>query len=133
MILYLCADLLWATRVKSAAEDLGIPARPVRSMEMLEARLADSEVRGLIVDLEAGPVGLEMIRRVVGFRDGVGDRAEAVTGDGAIRVVAFGPHVEVEALEAAQQAGARRVMARGAFAKGLGGVLRGLEMGDLDG
>ena len=115
MILYLCADLLWATRVKSAAADLGISARPVRSVEMLEARLADSDVRGLIVDLEAGAVGIELIGRM----------AE----EGAIPVVAFGPHVATAALDAARQAGATRVLTRGAFANGLGEVLRGLEAG----
>ncbi|VAX39899.1 hypothetical protein MNBD_PLANCTO03-2128 [hydrothermal vent metagenome] len=115
MILYLCADLLWATRVKSSAEDLGISARPVRTLEMLEARLADSDVRGLIVDLEAGPVGIELIGRVA--------------GDAAIPVVAFGPHVAEAALEAAREAGADRVLARGAFANGLGGILRELEAG----
>jgi len=84
---------------------------------MLEARLADSDVRGLIVDLEAGPVGLALIGRVA--------------GEGAIPVVAFGPHVATEALAAAREAGADRVLARGAFGHRLGEILRELEAGHL--
>ncbi len=123
MILFHCADLLWATRVKLAAEDLGILARPVRTMEMLEARLADSDIHGLIVDLESGALGIELIERVVGLGEG------SWAGDNEIRVVAYGPHVAEEALEAAREAGAWRVLARGAFANGLGGILRELEAG----
>ena len=55
MVLYCAADLIWATRIRAAAEAAGIPSRPVRDLAMLEARLADSPVRGLIVDLEALP------------------------------------------------------------------------------
>ena len=36
-VLFLAADLIWATRIKATAEDLGVAARPVRTMEMLEA------------------------------------------------------------------------------------------------
>src|SRR5438132_1288212 len=54
VILYCAADLLWATRIKATAESLGIAARPCRDTAMVAARLADSDVRGVIVDLEAG-------------------------------------------------------------------------------
>ncbi len=107
MILYLSADLLWGTRIKGTAEALGIGARPVRSLEMLEARLADSPVHALVVDLEALDVGLALIHRLRGSR--------ATPTERGIKVLAFGPHVEVEAFEQAREAGADKVLPRGAF------------------
>ena len=118
MIVYSAADLVWATRIKSTAEAVGVEARPVRSVEMLDARLGDSEVRGLIVDLEAAEVGLELIRAA-----GEDLRARGV------RVVAFGPHVAVETLQAARDAGAHEVMPRGAFSNALPDLLVALEAG----
>lgn len=113
MILYACSDLLWDTRVKTTAESLGVGARPVRSVEMLHARLADSDVRGLIVDMETGALGLALI----------GAAAGRGVGSAPIRVVAFGPHVATEALQAAREAGAGRVLSRGAFSARLPQIL----------
>jgi len=121
MVLYLAADLLWATRIKGTADAIGVPARPVRTLEMLRARLADSDVRGVILDLEAPEVALEMLgelRREAGEEQGANAR---------IRVVAFGPHVNVELLEKARVGGADHVMTRGAFDKRLIEVLKALE------
>lgn len=80
---------------------------------MLRARLADSPVRALIVDLEA-ETALELIRDL------------RAAGKGAVRVVAFGPHVAVQAFEDARAAGADAVMARGAFSARLPAVLKQL-------
>ena len=118
MIVFCAADLLWATRIKSTADSLGIHCRPVRNLEMLEARLVDSPVRSLIVDLEAGEPGMELIRRL---RDARADeRAKA------IRIVVFGPHVATQALAAAKAAGADAIMARGAFSARLPQILQEL-------
>lgn len=116
MLLFLAADLLWATKIKSTADALGIPARPVRSADMLAARLADSPVRALLVDLDAGEVALDLIRQLRA------QPAHAVTP-----VIAFGPHVLVEAFQAAKAAGASTVMARGALQARLPEVLRALD------
>lgn len=126
MILYSAADLIWATKIKSMADDLGIPCRPVRSVEMLEARLADSPVRALVVDLEAPEVGLALIARLRGAGAGERDRGGGVWG-GKVRIVAFGPHVAKDLLQAARDAGADDVMPRGAFDHGMADILRGLQ------
>lgn len=115
MILYCCADLLWATRIKSAADALALPCRPARDLAMLQARLGDSDVRALIVDLEA-PAALALIDHLRGGN-------EPRPG---VRIVAFGPHVSVDHLEAARRAGADAVLARGAFARGLADLLPAL-------
>lgn len=119
MIAYFATDLLWATRIKSTAEDLGIPARPVRDITMLDARLGDSPVRGLIVDLDNPEMALPMIRRVREW--------EAHADRSPLRVVAFGPHVESAALGEARRCGADSVLTRGAFHSGLAEIIRELE------
>jgi hypothetical protein len=118
MICFCAADLLWATRIKSTADALGIPCRPTRDLAMLEARLVDSPVRSLIVDLESGDAGMSLVRRLRG--KGAGEKEKG------IRIVVFGPHVAVEMFEEARRAGADVVMARGAFAGRLPEILRQL-------
>ncbi len=116
MIVYLASDLIWATRIKATAEGIGIAARPVRTVEMLRARLADSDVRALILDLEAGETAIQMLSEL---------RGDERTAN--VRVVAFGPHVNVEMLEKARSGGADRVMTRGAFDARLVELLKELE------
>jgi len=132
MILYSAGDLIWATKIKGTAESVDVPCRPVRSLEMLEQRLADSDVRALIVDLEAPEVGLELIRRLrSGDAPGASERTRPESGDtsGAevdparIRIVAFGPHVKRDLLQQARDAGADDVLPRGAFDANLAEIL----------
>lgn len=126
MILYLAADLIWASKIKATADAVGVPARPVRTLEMLEARLAEFGVipggaepdqnpivggmpvlRALIVDLDKTEEALAMIARV---RDPRGPESLR-----RLRVLAFGPHVAKELLQRAREAGASDVLTRGAF------------------
>jgi hypothetical protein len=118
MILYLAADLIWATRIKATATDLGIAARPVRSLEMLEARLADSPVAAVVLDLEAPDEALSMIQRLRGV--------QAADRERRIRIVCWAPHVEVDLMKQAKEAGADEVMPRGAFDHNLSGILTAL-------
>lgn len=137
MILYFAADLLWASKIKGTADALGLSARPVRTLEMLEARLAEyaaphsDPVKALVVEITSpggageeaeGPGKLEIAMTLI-QRLRAGAKA---AGEGGIRVLAFGPHVEVEALRAAKSAGADAVMTRGAFGDRLPEVLREL-------
>lgn len=148
MIVFHAADLLWASKIKGTAEALGLPARPVRTLEMLESRLGDSPVTALIVDLDAPEVALSLIERVrrvdapqsptpnqhnelrannhSAFGNRVGGADVPVSSAARIRVVAFGPHVAVEQLQAAKRAGADAVMTRGAFHARLPETLKAL-------
>ena len=107
MILYAAADLIWATRIKGVADSLGIACRPARDLAMLEARLADCQVTALLVDLDKGEDGIALIRRA--------KAVAAAPGSRAIRVLAWGPHVQKDLLQSARDAGADDVMTRGAF------------------
>jgi hypothetical protein len=124
MVCFCAADLLWATRIKSTADALGISCRPTRNLEMLEARLVDSPVRSLIIDLESGEAGMSLIWRLRGA--GADEKAKAV------RIVVFGPHVAVEMFAEAKRAGADVVMARGAFASRLPEILKQLAVAPAD-
>lgn len=106
MIAYFASDLIWATRIKKAAEDLGLEARPVRSLEMLEARLADSDLQGLVVDLDAPELALDLVRRL---------RERQPSPQPRAKIVAFGPHVDADAFARAREAGADVTLTRGAF------------------
>lgn len=121
MILYFAGNLIWATRIKGTADALGLPCRPVRTVDMLRDRLADSPVRALVLDLDAPETALELIRFL---------RSDAAAGEGverrSVRVVAFGPHIAKDALQAARDAGADEVMPRGAFDHNLVDILLGL-------
>lgn len=85
---------------------------------MLKARLADSPVRALVVDLDAPETALELIRALRGD-----ESREPLDPRRSIHILAYGPHVAVEAFENARQAGAQTVLARGAFDRGLDRIL----------
>lgn len=141
MILYLAADLLWASKIKGTADALSIPCRPVRTVEMLEARLTEAaggvseamatradgatpsgtgttELRALLLDLDKPEEAMAMIARV--------RREERWP---AVRVVCFGPHVAKELFQRARDAGADEVLPRGALDARLDEVLLRLETG----
>jgi CheY-like chemotaxis protein len=114
MILYAAADLLWASKIKGTADALGVAARPVRTFEMLDARLAEGGVRALVVDLDKGDDALALIRRV---------REDAREHVRTIRVLAWGPHVAKDLLQQARDAGADDVLTRGAFDHSMDDIL----------
>lgn len=107
MILYLAADLIWASKIKGSADALGLACRPVRSLEMLDARLGDSDPVALLLDLTAGETAMAMIQYLRGPRATVRHRA--------IRIVGFGPHVEKALFQSSRDAGADEVLTRGAL------------------
>ncbi|MBS0187358.1 MAG: hypothetical protein JSS51_04770 [Planctomycetes bacterium] len=126
MILYFAADLLWASKIKATADALGLACRPVRNMDMLEARLADSPVRALMVDLASPETAMAMIARVkpaTWSTDVLGGLPPPASAMPVIRVLAFGPHIERETLQAARDAGADEVLSRGAFDHNMDQVL----------
>ncbi len=119
MILYACSDLIFATRIRAACEDLGRVSRPVRNAAMLQARLdrvddgkANDPVAALFVDLELDAAGLDLIRQA------------AAHASPPSTLLAFGPHVMVDALAAARDAGAHHSLARGTFTARLVELIR---------
>lgn len=118
MIIYCCADLIFATKVRSTAEQLGVVTRPVRDISMLQKRIdqvedgkANGPVAAMLIDLDTGEQGIELIRYLK-------------TAEPAIPIVAFGAHVATELLQAAGDAGADEVMPRGQFTASLPSLLQ---------
>ncbi len=118
MIVYACSDLIFSTRIRAGAEALGVPSRPARNADALQRRLERVEdgklndpVTALLVDLDLGDAGLDLI-------------GQTKAHDPAIPVVAFGSHVATEILAGARQRGADFVMARSAFVANLNDILQ---------
>jgi hypothetical protein len=117
MIVYACQDLIFATKIRSTAEALGVPSRPARDAEALRKRLErvddgklNEPVTGVMIDLDLGETGLALLRQVK-------------ARDATIPVVAFGSHVATEILQAARADGADFVMPRSAFTASLPALL----------
>jgi len=121
MLLYAAADLIWASKIKGVADAVGVPARPVRTMDMLEARLAelppgsDGGVVALLVDLDKGDDAMALIRRV-----------KTNPASKSVRVLAWGPHVAKDLMHQAREAGADDVLTRGAFDHSMDEILLAL-------
>ncbi len=103
-VVALPADLLFASRIRAAAQAAGAPVAIVSRPDALRDRLARAAPRRVLIDLDArawDPVALisELKQR---------DR-------GGIEVVAWVSHVRADAIADARRAGADRVLARSAF------------------
>jgi len=124
VILYAAADLIWATKIKATAEALGLAARPVRTLEMLHARLADCpEAKSLMVDLDKGEEGLALIAALRAHEAANAGTGQATGQTRRLRVLAWGPHVAKDLLQAARDAGADDVLTRGALEHNMEEVL----------
>lgn len=117
MIIYCCPDLIFATKIRSTAEALGVPSRPARDSEALQKRLdrvddgkLNEPVTGILIDLEMGQAGLALLE-------------QAKRHDLTIPVVAFGSHVATDILHAAREKGADFVMPRSMFTANLPSIL----------
>lgn len=111
-IVFFSSDLMFQSRVSSVVRQGGNELIVVRSIEMLRERsLADTELRIAVLDLSLKSIDLN-------------DVIGALKNDyPAITVVAYGAHVDVEALENAQRAGADIVLTRGQFDRDMARIL----------
>ena len=102
------ADLIFASRIRAAAAAAGVRTRFARNHTELLAAAAEADL--VIVDLDA---------RWVDPATSIQRLKEHVTTP----VVAFVSHVRADAIEAARNAGADRVLARSAFVSQLPEIL----------
>ena len=124
MIVYCCSDLIFATKIRSTAESLGLVLRPARTAEAMSNRLEQVDdgrpnepVTGVLIDLDLEDQAMALIDQIKHH-------------DQSIPVIAFGSHVATAVLDGARQRGADFVMARGAFTANLPDILR--RFGDAD-
>lgn len=101
-------DILVEMRIDSAARAIDADLDSVSAPEYLEAAL-NKGADVLVVDLGINGIDLNGIVSVARARK--------------VPIVAFGPHVDVELLRAAEEAGIDAVYPRSAFMKDMGKIL----------
>lgn len=124
MIVYCCQDLLFATKIGSTAEHLGFASRPARDLDKLRARLnqvddgkANGPVTLLLVDLAMASAANDVIRAAHEHRQT--HPADDQNQTPAMKIVAFGSHVDAQSLRDAKAAGADQAMPRSQFVQQL--------------
>lgn len=112
-ILVAINDLIFATKIRSTAADLGMDVILVPQAAGLAAHVQDPNARLLLVDLDtAGADVIEAIRSLKAT-------------EGCPRVLAFVSHVHADLAEAARYAGADEVLPRSRFSAELPQLLSG--------
>jgi CheY-like chemotaxis protein len=107
------ADMIFGSKIRGAAQQLGVPVRFARNAEsLLEAACG---ARLVLLDLDARWLDIATAIRELKSSDRTA----------GAEVVAFVSHVRVDAIEAARAAGADRVLARSTFVRELPGLLQG--------
>jgi len=114
VIIAVPADLMFAARIRAAAERTRTDVFIARNAKIALDRIGESVPALLIVDLDArGWDPIALIREVKG-REGLGD----------VQVLSYVSHVREDLITAAREAGSK-VVARGAFARDLDHLLAG--------
>ena len=103
-VVFLSGDLMFASRVRGAAEAAGLAFQLAGSLP------ENLPIRWVIVDLSTRS----------GSVDGLMQRCEDVCPEA--KVLAYGPHVQVARLEKAKQEGIPVVLTRGQFDRSLGSL-----------
>ncbi|MCC7144922.1 MAG: hypothetical protein IT443_00600 [Phycisphaeraceae bacterium] len=109
MVLYACKDLIFATRIRSTADALGLVSHPACHLDSLRRHLippaqpsAPGAVRVFFVDLDLGADALSLT-------------AWVKQNSPSIAVICFGAHVQTDMLHQARALGADLVLPRSQF------------------
>jgi CheY-like chemotaxis protein len=121
LVLGLVPDLMFGTQIEGVLERLGYRVELVRDASALADRVGEAGLALVLVDLAARGVDVPAAIRAL--------KGDAGTAE--VPVVAFGPHLDEAAREAARAAGADAVVANSKLAFDLPGLVaryaRGLE------
>jgi PleD family two-component response regulator len=112
-VLALTADLLFASRVKSTAAAVGTELLLVRTADDMLRQAEQLSPRLIVIDLDVRTLDpIDLITRL-----------KAEPRSSVVPVLAYVSHVREDLIDAAREAGADQVMARGAFSKNLASIL----------
>lgn len=110
--LILTRDLMFTSKVVGTAQALGLAIKSVGGLDRAEALIAEHAPRAVFVDLAAGDLASpDALSRLMALAPGV-------------PFIAFGSHVDADALAAARAAGCREVMPRSKFTMQLPELIR---------
>ena len=110
VIVALPADLIFGARIRAAAQQAGATVVLAKNPADLLEQLRRHQARLIILDLD---------RRGMNITDVVRE----IKAISASNILAYASHVREDAIREAREAGADRVMARGAFAGKLAEIL----------
>ena len=109
--LLLCRDLIFTSKITGTARALGHGFQTAGTIALASAILAKASPAVIFADLAAGdltaPAAISAYRAIAP----------------SVPILAFGSHVETEALEAARQAGCDPVLPRSRFSADLPGLI----------
>lgn len=105
----LVADMMFASRIRGTATAVGVEAVTVTRAEKLVEETRRLRPRVVLIDIDARGVDVPALIA----------RLKSDPETASVPVVAFGSHVNADALRAAREAGADRVLARSAFVRDL--------------
>lgn len=111
-VIAVVGDMFFASKIRAAAEALGVEISFARSREALSAQA--SEARLIVVDLHHQNVDVVALAADL--------KADSETAN--IRLIGFFSHVETELRERALAAGFDEVLPRSAFSRDLPEILR---------
>ena len=114
MILAVLDDLMFSSKIKTAATQLGVPLTFARSSAAALAEMRKQAPTLVIFDLNnprTDPLGIV-------------NAMHADPALSAIPTVGYASHVDTDVIQAARQAGVTEVLARSTFTTQLGDILR---------
>jgi CheY-like chemotaxis protein len=119
VILAIVDDLMFTSKIRTTAGQLGVPVTFARSRDAALTGMRSTLPRLVILDLNSR--GADPLGTLAAMRD---DPALA-----GIPTIGFVSHVQADLIDAARQAGIGEVMARSAFTARLPEIIRGGESG----
>jgi DNA-binding response OmpR family regulator len=111
IVLALPADLIFGARIRATAESVGAATVIARDPGDLLSKLSENETRMIILDLD---------RRGLAITDTI----KAIKAISPVSILAYVAHTNENAIREARDAGADKVIARGAFAHQLADLLK---------
>jgi CheY-like chemotaxis protein len=115
MILAVLDDLMFTSKIKTTANQLGVPVTFARSADAALDEMRKAAPSLVVLDLNnprTNPLGIVASMKA--------DPALA-----SIRTVGYASHVQTDVINAAREAGVDAVLARSAFTQQLAEILRG--------
>src|SRR5690349_13503160 len=115
MIVAILDDLMFTSKIRTAATQLGVEVTFARTAEAALEAMQRSAPSLVIIDLNnprTNPIALV-------------DAMRQDPGLAAVRTVGYASHVQTDVIERARRAGVTDVLARSAFTQNLGAILVG--------